>query len=237
MEFADLLFPRRCPVCGEIVIPRGGLICPECVKELSWVKPPVCLGCGKEIHGFQKEYCRDCQGRSRSYQRGAALLNYNQAAARSMAKIKYEGRREYLDFYAAAMAGRLGEKIRRMKAQALVPVPVHPSRLRVRGFNQALELSRRLSRLLGIPTDAGLLKRSRKTMPQKDLDPRQRLKNLEQAFHVSEERLEEGRIPESVILVDDIYTTGSTIEACARTLKRAGTKDIYYVSICIGGGR
>ena len=85
MEFADLLFPRRCPVCGEIVVPRGGLICPECVKELSWVKPPVCLGCGKEIHGFQKEYCRDCQGRSRSYQWGAALLNYNQAAARSMA--------------------------------------------------------------------------------------------------------------------------------------------------------
>ena len=120
-----------------------------------------------------------------------------------------------------------------MGAQALVPVPVHPERMKTRGFNQAEELARRLSDGLGLPVETGILSRNKNTAPQKDLNPAQRLKNLEEAF--SAKRPRAGLT--SVILVDDIYTTGSTVEACSRVLKRAGVSRVYFLCICIGGGR
>lgn len=230
-----LLFPRRCPVCGEIVVPKGDLICPGCVKKLSFVQGPVCMRCGKELLQQDGEYCHDCMRHKRSFEQGAALLNYNEAAAHSMAQIKYRNKREYLDFYSREMVRRLGGKLARMKADAFVPVPVHPSRRRVRGFDQAEELADRLSGRTGIPVLKGALVRSKKTAPQKALTPEQRLKNLEQAFSVSREKLWTGL--DTVVLVDDIYTTGSTIEACSRALKQAGIKRVCFVSICIGGDR
>lgn len=95
---ADLLFPRRCPVCGDVVLPKGRLICPGCVKKLSFVTPPVCMKCGKEIDSGLLEYCPDCARRPKSFEYGMALLNYNKTAAASMAAVKYRNKREYLDF-------------------------------------------------------------------------------------------------------------------------------------------
>ena len=156
----DLLFPRRCPVCGDIVLPRGELICPACVKKLSFVKQPVCKKCGKEISSAEREYCLDCTKHKRSFDYGRALLNYNDTAKKSMADIKYRNRREYLDFYAEAVCLRYGTALLRLGADALVPVPVHPSRRRQRGFNQAEIFACRIGARLGIPVRTELLVRS-----------------------------------------------------------------------------
>lgn len=231
--FIDLLFPRRCPVCDGIVIPKGRLICQSCMKKLSFVKDPVCKRCGKEIISFDIEYCFDCVRHKRTFEYGRALINYDEKAGSSMAKIKYRNKREYLDFYGEAICARYEKVIRRMEADALVPVPVHPSRRRERGFNQAEILARRVGERLGIPVCPQMLVRNKKTMPQKGLDPVGRLKNLEEAFSAGE--ILKG--VEGVILVDDIYTTGSTIEACTRALKRAGIKRVYFLAICIGRGQ
>lgn len=230
--FVDVLFPRRCPVCDGIVMPKGRLICPECMKKLSFVKNPVCKKCGKEIISDTMEFCLDCIRHKRTYEYGRALVNYNDIAGKSMAKIKYKNKREYLDFYGEAMCVRYEKLIRRMDAKVLVPVPVHPTRKRERGFNQAELLAEKIGDRLHIPVCPDMLVRNRKTMPQKGLDPSARLKNLEEAFSVG--RLFNG--VEGVILVDDIYTTGSTIEACTRVLKKAGIKRVYYLAICIGRG-
>ena len=229
----DILFPRRCPVCGDIVLPKGNLICPGCMAKLSWVRRPVCKKCGKEVLDETIEYCRDCARHKRSFDYGLSLINYDDTASRSMARIKYNNRREYLDFYSEAMVRKMGKRIRSMDGDALIPVPVHPSRLRERGFNQAEELARRLSGPLGIPVNTSVLKRKRKTAPQKNLDSSGRLKNLEQAFTAA--ALPSGM--QKVILVDDIYTTGSTIEACARVLRKAGAEHVYFVTIFIGHGQ
>lgn len=234
-QAAELLFPRRCPVCAEIVKPPGALICPECRKKLSDVSGDLCLKCGKELVSKESEYCFNCMRHPKSFIRGAALFNYNEVSAKSMVQIKYKNKREYLDFYSQEMADRLGDKIHRMKAQALIPVPIHPARQKQRGFNQALELARRLSKHTGIPVCADLLFRSRKTAPQKELTPGQRLKNLEQAFEVRRQKNHSSL--SSAILIDDIYTTGSTIEACTRTLKKAGIPEVYFLAICIGADR
>ncbi len=230
-----LIFPRRCPVCGDIVRPRGRLICPECAKRLSYVSGATCLKCGKELTCQEGEYCLGCSRRQRTFDQGIALLNYTEVSSASMAQIKYENKREYLDFYSQEILLRFGERIARMNADVLMPIPVHPSRKRARGYNQAEELARRISRQTGIPISVDVLIRIRKTLPQKELTAQERLKNLEQAFAVRQEALEPWM--RSVLLVDDIYTTGSTMEACARVLKRAGVRQVYFVSVCIGGDR
>lgn len=209
------------------------MICPDCLPRLSFVRSPVCKKCGKEIEDESMELCPDCRRHSRSFEYGIALLNYDETARHSMAQIKYNNKREYLDFYGTALAARYGRTLCRMHADALVPVPVHATRKKTRGFNQAELLARVIGRKLGIPVMPEMLVRNKKTLPQKDLSAPERLKNLSGAFAA-------GEIPEkirNVILVDDIYTTGSTIEACARALRKVGVEKIYFVVICMTGGR
>ena len=179
------------------------------------------------------EYCEDCTTHRHEYEYGVALINYDETARKSMVQIKYKNKREYLDFYGRAMALRFEKTIGRMQVDALVPIPVHRSRRRRRGFNQAEVLAEVMAEHLKLPVEAGVLVRTKKTLPQKELSAAERLKNLSGAFQT-------GEIPEgvkSVLLVDDIYTTGSTIEACTRVLKRAGIEKVYFAVICMTGGR
>jgi len=231
--FLDFLFPRRCPVCGEITSPAGSLICPSCFLKLSFVKPPVCKKCGKEIMDETMEYCSDCMGHFHAFESGVALLNYDETARTVMAQIKYKNKREYLDFFGAAMAKRYGMAVARMAVEAIVPVPVHLSRRRARGFNQAEVLAGILGEKLKIPAAPKMLIRRKRTRPQKELSASERLKNLSGAFAAGEGS---GGI-KRVLLVDDIYTTGSTVEACARVLQNAGVEKVYFAVICMTGGR
>ena len=228
---ADLLFPRRCPVCGGVAMPKGRLICPACLKQLSFVSSPACMKCGKEIGSRDQEYCADCIRRKKSFERGFALLNYDSRAAVSMAAVKYHNKREYLDFYARAAALRFEKQFRQAGIQVIVPVPVHASRLKTRGFNQAAVLAEKLSAELGIPWEE-LLIRVKKTDPQKSLGSAERLKNLRGAFEAEQEA---GKW-ERVLLVDDIYTTGSTAEICSRALLKTGVKQVFVFAVCIGHG-
>ena len=99
-ELTGLVFPRRCPICDDIVRPRGELICPECRSVISFVHEPCCKKCGKTLEDPDREYCGDCLRRTRSFEAGISLLNYEGPAADSIARIKYHNKREYLDYYA-----------------------------------------------------------------------------------------------------------------------------------------
>ena len=234
----NILFPRRCPVCGEIVEPPGGLICPACFHKLSFVKQPVCKKCGKEIQDAAEEFCGDCTKRRHAFESGLALMNYDETARRSMAWIKYKNKREYLDFYAEAAAEKLRQYENREEWQfdGLVPVPVHPARKRKRGFNQAEVPAKRIGERLEMPVYPEFLYRIRNTEPLKELNPDERLRNLQQAFQADAEAIR-ARGVQNVLLVDDIYTTGSTAEACTRALLSAGIEKVCFFAVCIGQGR
>lgn len=237
MEFVKqilrVLYPQTCPVCGEIVMPAGELICPGCREKISYVKGPSCMKCGKSVESERTEYCFDCRNLPKSYERNLALVNYTPVISRSLSKVKYHNCRQNLDFFCEEILRSYGKIIQSWQAQALIPVPVHPSRRRKRGFNQTEEMGKRLEEQLGIPMDCNILFRYKKTMPQKELSDRQRLKNLEQAFTAS---LDAGRTYQTVILLDDIYTTGSTAEACTKALKKVGIRTVYMLTIAIGKG-
>ncbi|WP_434310328.1 double zinc ribbon domain-containing protein [Hominifimenecus sp. rT4P-3] len=229
-RFLDVLYPRRCPACGDIVRPKGELICPECRERFSYVAEPTCLRCGKEILEPEMEYCYDCTAHTRSFDGGVALLNYDQRAKESIQGFKYGGRPEYADFYSAELMRRYGKRLRRWRIQAIFPVPVHRSRERTRGYNQAEVLAERIGELLDIPVWKGVLVRKKKTMAQKELNAEARQRNLEQAMEIEGDL----RGLKRILLVDDIYTTGSTAEACTKVLKREGVERVYLACVCIG---
>ncbi len=224
----DLVFPARCPVCDRPA-PFSELICPECKKKLRYVGQPRCLKCGKHIADDRQEYCKGCRIIAHKYEKGRGLFAY-QSAARSMYRFKYAGRQEYARFYAQEIVEHLGRTIRGWRPDALVPVPVHYTRKRERGYNQAEVLAREIGRRMDFPVDTRLLKRVKKTLPQKMLSDADRQNNLKRAFKIGRNDVKLKR----VIIIDDIYTTGSTIDACAETLKNAGVEKIYYVSASIG---
>lgn len=225
-------FPRRCPVCHDAVEERGARICGICRTKLPYIREPSCRKCGKPLLSEEEQYCSDCGRRKHRFDRGKAPFVYDAVMRGSIAGYKYRGRKEYASFYAEEILRRCAGEMRMWKAEAYVPIPLHPSRRRKRGFNQAELLARELSRRCGIPTDAGLLTRVKKTKAQKELNDQERLTNLKDAFSVRK-----GSVPyQNIILVDDIYTTGSTVDAAADALKEKGARKVYFVCICVGNG-
>lgn len=232
LDLAGILFPRRCPVCQEVVEDAGERVCCICRTRLPYVREPSCRKCGKPLLQEEREYCWDCSRKRHCYRKGKAPFLYDEVMRRSIAAFKYRGRREYAAFYAEEIVRRCSGTMRFWKAEVLVPIPLHSSRRRRRGFNQAELLARELSRRTGIPVDPTLLRRVKKTRAQKELNDQERLSNLKDAFSVRK-----GMIPyKNIILVDDIYTTGSTIDAAARILLENGAQTVYFLCICVGRG-
>lgn len=227
----DTVYPRVCPVCRDVVTPKGELVCPDCRGKLPYVTEPACMGCGRPILSEQAEFCSSCERKKFSYSRGFAVFAYDDVMQQAVADFKYRNRKELADFFAAEMARGFQKKLSSLCAEALVPVPVHRVRKRYRGYNQAEVLCKLLSLKAKVPVRE-LLLRDRKTTPQKELDAADRLRNLEQAISLNPAEREAG-IPKTVILVDDIYTTGSTAEACTRVLLRAGVSKVYLFNLCI----
>lgn len=226
----EILYPRRCPLCRETVGQKGEKICPACKKSLRPIREPACKKCGKPLNRQEQEYCADCGREEHLYTRGLAVLPYEGAVRRSMGQIKFHNKREYLDFYGPYMAEILGQRILSWKVQAIAPVPMHPAKKRRRGFNQAELLAEKLGECLGIPVMPGLVERVRATRPQKELTRRERQNNLKGAFKIRGYDVKLKKI----ILVDDIYTTGSTVDAIAGELLRQGAEEVYFASLCIG---
>lgn len=226
----SLLYPRHCPICHDIVLPKGEKLCPGCEKKVPYVEEPTCLRCGKPIAAKEVEYCYDCTRKRRLFTQGFALTVYDEIMRESIRYYKNKGRMEYADWYGEEIIARYGAGLRQLRAQALVPVPLHPSRQTERGYNQAELIAGRLGRSLGVPVLPRALRRRQKTVAQKYLGAGARSHNLESVFAP-------GRQPVTgmtVILVDDIYTTGATAEYCTEVLLQAGARAVYLVNVCIG---
>ena len=226
------LYPARCPVCDGLLGRQERLICRACASDLHFLQEPLCFHCGKPLSGEEIEYCSDCRRKKHSYDRGFAPFSYRGQMQASMMRFKYGGRAEYARFYAAAMEGRGRRLLRQWKPEVLLPVPVHRKRLIRRGYNQAARLAQELSRLTGIPADCKALIRRKNTKAQKELNDVERRKNLEQAFALAPGY----RPPKCLVLVDDIYTTGSTVDTLAALLKAAGAEQVYVACACISPG-
>ncbi len=229
-QMLQLLFPTRCPVCDNVVIFGEGKICLGCMEKLKLLTPPWCMRCGKKLKD-EGEFCADCKKKVHNFARGRALYEYDSVAG-SIYRLKYGGRQEYAEFFGEEMGVYLGVFIRQVKPDGIIPVPLHPRRFRQRGYNQAELLAKALGRAVNIPVYPKLLRRTKNTKPLKLQNPSERQNNLKKAFIMAENDVK----LKTILIVDDIYTTGSTIDEIARTLKLSGIKNVYFVTLACGSG-
>lgn len=229
-QLLQLLFPRRCPVCDEIVVPYGERICAGCVGKLKLLTPPWCMKCGKKLAG-DETICSDCRRKSHLFIRGRALYEYGSVAS-SIYRLKYGKRQEYAEYFGKEAAFYLGDFIRGVGPDGFVPIPLHRKRQNKRGYNQAKLLARALGSSLSVPVYDKLLVRVKNTAPLKKQNPEERQNNLKKAFIIGQNDVK----LDTIILIDDIYTTGSTVDEATRVLKESGVKNIYVITLACGAG-
>ena len=227
----DVICPKTCPICDK-VLSKNQRICTVCEGKLVYIFEPKCKKCGKELEDDTKEYCYDCSIKKHFFNSGIAAFEYNSMISKSIYKFKYHNRRSYAEFYGEAISKVYGRDILKWKPNVIIPVPIHNKRRIKRGYNQAELIAREIGKRLGIFVDEKYLFRVSNTRPMKELDKIGRKKNVEKAFKIFRNVVEYKKI----ILVDDIYTTGNTLDACAKVLLEAGASEVYFVSLSVGQG-
>lgn len=230
-KWLDYVYPRTCPVCTKILAPGCGLVCEECQSRLVYVKNPRCKKCGKPVENAGKEFCMDCNRKKHYYNSGRVVWVYTKEMRQSIYRFKYDNKREYADFYVNELVRLYGGWIKRLEVDAILPIPLHKSKYRKRGFNQAQVLAEAIGRELEIPVLSDILVRNKNTTAQKNLNDKERQENVKNAFKIVQNEVQLKKI----LLVDDIYTTGSTIDAAARILKGDGIEEVYFICLCTSG--
>lgn len=218
----DFALPPRCGGCGTIV---DGIdsFCADCWGKLEFLQGG-CRRCGLPLKGTDADTCGACLAQPPRLDRIRAAVAYGDISRSIALRLKY-GRKTAL---ARTMARYMRPLVGDLPGNCvLVPVPLHRRRLWSRGFNQSVIVARELSRRTGIPVAADALRRTRSTPPLKGMGMRQRRRTVAGAFRAREPAGVRGR---TVILIDDVMTTGSTANACARVLKRAGAERVDLIS-------
>lgn len=190
------------------------------------------MKCGKPVSREEQEYCRDCGKRNYAFEQGKSLWLHVPPVSKAIYQFKFHNKRCYAEIFAKEMVREYGQWVRGCGIEEILPVPLHSSRRRMRGYNQAELLAKEISKELQIPIGRNVVFRVRKTKPQKQLDDRGREENLQRAFGISRR----WKAPANVLVVDDIYTTGSTVNKISKLLKRAGVQKVYFLTISIGQG-
>jgi ComF family protein len=217
----DFALPARCAGCAE-VIDEVGAFCPACWAGMEWLGNAGCQRCGLPLAGTEADHCARCLADPPKIDRMRAVVAYDEIPRSIVLRLKY-GRK-------VALARTMARYMAPLKGDwdsdtLVVPVPLHRWRLWGRGFNQAALVARELGRSWDLQADSGILRRSKRTRPLKGLNHSQRRKAVAGAFRAEGDRLK-GR---TIVLIDDVLTSGSTAEACARALRRAGAGRIELI--------
>lgn len=215
----NLLFPARCQGCNQQIDPCcTPHLCPDCASLLVPVSPPLCFCCGTLFGSGKNHLCGECLQDHFAFARARSLFLYQEPVSSLLVQLKFGGKLSRLDTL-SILADQFGAVELCSEPDLILPVPLHVRRLRSRGFNQSLLLARFCLPGWQKKIRTELLLRHRPTVPQTSLSGRARRNNLQKAFSVSEPVRVAGK---TVLLVDDVFTTGSTLHECARVLIQAG---------------
>jgi ComF family protein len=223
----DFFLPGFCLFChAPLGLDSASLACPQCLEEIALIPQPFCSCCGAPFRGAVglEHLCQDCLTDPPPFNRARAVAFYDGLVLQAIHRLKYQRQLIYAKFLGQILAAAGAAELV-SAADLLVPVPLHPRRLRWRGFNQAILLARTFPDL---PLGLEVLVRRRPTLPQVKLSPRERQTNVKGAFTVPDPLAIKGR---SILLVDDVYTTGATVKECARALRRAGAAKVEILTV------
>jgi ComF family protein len=218
----DLLFPPYCIGCGK----EGSYICGRCERELSYISPPVCTLCGRPL--LPGGSCPGCIGQPTSLDGIRAPFLFEGIVRKAVHDLKYHNLRALVPVLAGYLKEYLMENP--LPGDILVPVPIHRKRIHERGYNQSSLLARELGRLTSLPVEDSCLIRLTYIAPQAKLaSAAERQQNTVGAFACKDDRLKK----KQVILIDDVSTSGATMNACAAALKTAGAAAVYGLALAL----
>lgn len=229
----SLIYPKRCLFCEEVLpFNDSAGLCQSCKDHVMYLTMCICIKCGKPHIDPSDNYCFDCNKTEHHFRLGRGMWIYEGPAKKALHKYKY--------YHRKAMGKGFGQELYRFYQQNIVwdidvitSVPLHPLRLKERTFNQSAYVADILGRKLGVETNNKLLKRTINTKPQKDLTDLERITNVENAFEFDSKFQ---CLNKNVLIVDDVYTTGSTIDNCAKVLLMQGARNVYFLALAIGYG-
>jgi len=234
MGFRSTLFqfflPLQCPCCEKFSGEGKQGFCSNCLSQIRWIEPPFCSICGIPFVSREVEThpCGACVTHKKYFTIARALGAFEGSLQEAIHRWKYEGKTFLTPFFAEWMAEGLNRYWEPGSFDLLIPVPLHPLRLRERGFNQALLLVKDLSRRTGIPYRKTILQKKKPTIPQVNLGGVERERGVKGTFHVIDR---EELLGMSVLLVDDVYTTGATVNECSKVLLRGGAERVDVLTL------
>ena len=225
MGVIDLFFPRqvKCVTCGEEVNKFG--ICEKCVRLLTLVPSPTCEICGGENSGKGK-VCFECKGRHFDFVRNYSIFSYSGDVRNKIISFKQNGNKAVGEMFAYFVADKYDSIRAKHNFDLVIPVPISEARLKSRKFNQSEVLCSQISDRDKV--NNSILIRTKDTPHQTGLSRSNREENLKNSFEVVDKKLVKGK---TVLVVDDIYTTGATLNACAKVLRDAGAKEIFTITL------
>ena len=228
----DIIYPPRCHICKRFLRNDGvkknqeeHFICQACLNDFSEIIPPHCTICRKPFDSVTDDdhLCEACLRESPFYDKLGALYLYQGVIMEAVHALKYGGRTNLVDSVGTLLVSFAKEWLGKVGDGIIMPVPLHPQKLRERGFNQSLLLARPVASALGMELDYLSLRRIRYTQPQTGLKSGERRKNVRGAFGMVNQIVMKNR---TVILVDDVATTGNTLNECAKVLKKEGCGNV-----------
>lgn len=223
----DIIYPPRCQIC-QAFLNSNDPFCPTCIEGFTKITSPKCLICGRPFQSESEEdhACEGCLRKRPVFDRAGAPYLYHGSAMTAVHQFKYAKKDHMAKPLGKLLADYAVLRLRGLGECLMVPVPLHPKKLRERGFNQSLLLAKHVSKLLSLELDIFSLRRIRYTRPQTGLKSDQRRKNVSKAFEVLDRKAIDGK---RIVLVDDVATTGNTLNECSRVLKRSGAKNVFCI--------
>jgi len=224
----DFVYPPRCMVCNDW-IGKWDVMCAQCAEDIKPVHHPLCPICGRPFESASEDHpCGACIMNTPPFDALRAAAFYEGSMRDAILRFKFGGKTALTRAMADAAFDIYRKEFAEVDMDVIIPVPLHPLRLRWRGFNQSLLLARHIGKRAGLHTDAHTLKRIRDTVPQVELTPKQRATNVKGAFGVSRSQSVDGK---RILLVDDVATTCATLIECAKVLKKAGAREVYALTV------
>jgi ComF family protein len=220
-SLSDFFFPPQCLLCNTFFTPeKSRYFCNKCYDDFSFVKSPVCEKCGLpfQTQTGEDHLCGQCITGKHFFDKARSISTYDGTLRKAFHGFKYNEKSLLSKPLSQILAAYGGNLLNQKEYDAIVPVPLHSKRLRQRGYNQALILARTAGKAWGIKVDIKSLKRVKWTTPQTVLSKNERQKSIRGSFNCSPERVR----GKNLLIIDDIYTSGSTVSECARILKKNG---------------
>jgi ComF family protein len=230
-DVSDIIFPPQCLACAEIINqPANQVFCSTCLEKIDFITANFCPICGLPflVSPAGTHVCGNCLGNKPYFTRARAVAGFETVIMDAIHKFKYGRNVSTGHCLGLFMADFAFPDFNFSEYSLLIPVPLHVKKLRDRGFNQSLLLAKEMGKKYNLPVNFSLLKRNKFTLTQTGLNKAEREQNIKGAFAVTNREKVRG---ENIILIDDVYTTGATINECAKMLLKAGAQKVSVLTL------